>query len=90
MNSSCSNAISAGLKKSGFDPKLLHQQARIQAGRIAAVVAEHSQFSGREVELIERRSKLTDGQLAARSIEPDGGSLTDLMDEWASVAVSPI
>jgi hypothetical protein len=64
----------------------LQEAAGIPASRVAAIVAGRSEFTDREIAAIERSTKLTGGQLAASAIEPKGGALTDLLNEWAGVA----
>jgi hypothetical protein len=80
-----STAVISGLQKIGFDLNRL-QEGGIPAHRLQKMIDGRSEFTVREIAIVERLSGFTGGQLAARTTEPNGGPLTNLMNSWAVIA----
>lgn len=80
-----SKAIISGLQSTGFDLNRLHEGG-VPARRLQKIIDGRNEFTVREIAIIEQLSGFTGGQLAARTSEPNGGQLTNLMNSWSVVA----
>jgi hypothetical protein len=80
-----SQAILAGLELRTISSASVREQLTIPTGRFSKILKGTAEFTDREEEKIEQFSGRTTGQLAAASIEPNGGRLTELAKLWGNV-----
>jgi hypothetical protein len=85
---SYSLAIMAGLAARGIASDGLQMLVSIPKPRMARILSGRVEFSDREMAKIEQLTRLTTGQLAASASEPEGGPLTILFNEWATLMPS--
>jgi transcriptional regulator with XRE-family HTH domain len=81
-----SQAIIAGLRSRGLSDPDIARAAGISPQALAEIRTGNRALSAKSIRSIEESSQLTTGELAALSIEPDGGPYTDLAKSWAGFA----
>jgi hypothetical protein len=83
-----SKAILEGMRVRGMAEAEIIRITGLSSAKLSAVRAGKRRLSDRVLDRIERETGVTGGQLAALSVEPDGGPLTDLCEVWGKFAES--
>ena len=81
-----SKAVIAGLRLRGYSDERIAEAAGVSTVAVALLADGARRLRESQLASIENETQVTAGQIAALTLEPDGGPLTELMDEWAKVA----
>lgn len=84
-----SKAIIEGLYARGLAPRDVSRITNLPMTKVRSILVGKERLTDRIMARIERETKTTVGQLAALSMGPHGGPLTELCDMWAQFAEAP-
>src|SRR5690349_9785321 len=84
-----SKAIIAGLRLRGYSDARIAEAVGVSTDVVPQLAEGTQRLRDSQFASIEKATQITVGQIAALTLEPDGGPLTELMDEWARVAPPP-
>jgi hypothetical protein len=79
-------AVIAGLRSRGLSDAEIARAAAIAPDALKEVLSGQRPLSAKSLRSIEETAQTTTGELAALSIEPDGGPYTNLAKTWAGFA----
>src|SRR5947208_913284 len=79
-----SDLVLEGLRLCGHNDASIRNVARISEVMFTAIASGARELTGAQKLRLEKLAGKTAGQLAALALEPRGGDLTDLVDEWAA------
>jgi hypothetical protein len=85
-----SSAVLHGMLRRGLDQPAIAEIVALPLQRVKAILEEKARLSFRQLEAIEQFTGLTDGELAALHVEPQGGSFTELATTFARLRCKPL
>jgi hypothetical protein len=83
-----SRMVLSGAQARGLTLTAIRRATGVSGDRLISVLDGRREFTERQLERIESIARLSRGQLAALSLEPQGGPLTEITDVLASARQS--